>query len=172
MIIYNQAFDLYHTVYRILQLLNRFEEKTAIEIERIRIWDFYLLFPRETHDITLKRSEGDIRKLRKEFIRKTSNPYDKIPEKKKVFEKIKPYQIAALNCLASYNIIDKVELLNNKAFIVNKELLTKYVDQLSETSATEKNVISLMTGHFFQISLYGSDGLKSRTHLMESKYDA
>ena len=172
MIIYNQAFDLYHTIYRFLQVLNRFEERTTIEVERIRIWDFFLLFPREAHDIRLKRTESDIKKLRRDFIKNTPNPYDKIPEKKKVFEKIKPYQMAALNCLASYSIIDKKELLNNKVVVVNKNLLTEYITAHGEPSATEKNVISLMTGHFFQISLYGSDGLKNRTQLMESKYDA
>lgn len=42
MIIYNQAFDLYHTIFRILHLINRFENEQMIEVDRIRIWDFYL----------------------------------------------------------------------------------------------------------------------------------
>ena len=29
-----------------------------------------------------------------------------------------------------------------------------------------------MTSHFYQVSLFGTDGLKSRTNLIESKYDA
>ncbi len=35
MIIYNQAFDLYHSIYRILHLLNKFEEGQMIEVDRV-----------------------------------------------------------------------------------------------------------------------------------------
>lgn len=172
MIVYNQAYDLYHTIYRLLQLLNRVEQETTIEIERLRIWDFYLLFPNKVHGIRLKRTEEDVRKLRSNYIKKKENPYDHVPEQRKIFEKIKPYQIAALNCIASYGITNKELLSENKVKIVNKVLLGEYISKFSEISRTEHNIISLMTGHFLQMSLYGTDGLKSRTNLMESKYDA
>jgi len=55
---------------------------------------------------------------------------------------------------------------------VNKEILNKYISELGELSPKEKNIISLLTSHFYLMSLYGIDGLKSRTNLMESKYDA
>src|SRR6218665_3061037 len=102
MIVYNQAFDLYHTIFRLIHFLNKFENQTVLEIERVRIWDFYLLFPSKIHEIRLKQSESDIKKIRKEFIKDSNNPYEKITENRKVFEKIKPYQQAALNCIASY----------------------------------------------------------------------
>ena len=172
MIVYNQAFDLYHTIFRFLQFLNRFENGTVIEIERIRIWDFYFLFPGRIHDITLKQSESDIRKLRNSFIKESNNPYEKITEDRKIFEKIKPYQLAALNCIASYGIIEKEFLSQHRIRISNKEVLVQFVENFEELSPREKNVISLMTSHFNQMSLFGSNGLKSRTNLMESRYDA
>jgi hypothetical protein len=172
MIVYNQAFDLYHTIFRFLQFLNKFEDGSMIEIERLRIWDFYLLFPNKIHEIRLKQNEGDIRKLRKEFIKDSFNPYEKITQNKKVFEKIKPYQLAALNCIASYGIIDKAMLTQQRISITNKEVLQEFVKKLEELSPKEKNVVALMTSHFNQISLFGTDGLKSRTNLIESRYDA
>lgn len=172
MIVYNQALDLYHTIYRFLQFLNRFESDALIEVERLRIWDFYLLFPGKVHDIRLKQNESDIRKIRKEFIRDVNNPYERISEDRKIFEKIKPYQLAALNCIASYGIIDKSLLNQQRISIVQKETLNEFVNKFEKLSAKENNVISLMTSHFFQISLFGPDGLKNRTNLMESKYDA
>ena len=172
MIVYNPAFDLYHTIFRFLQFLNRFDNGTLIETERIRIWDFYLLFPSKIHDIRLKQNESDIRKIRKEFIKDSNNPYEKIPEDRKIFEKIKPYQLAALNCIASYGIIDKSLLNQQRIAIVNKEILRQFVDDFEELSPKEKNIISLMTSHFNQMSLFGVDGLKSRTNLLESRYDA
>lgn len=172
MIVYNQAFDLYHAIFRFLQFLNRFENGSLIEIERLRIWDFYLLFPSKIHDIRLKQTESDIRKIRKEFIKDSNNPYEKIREDRKVFEKIKPYQLAALNCIASYGIIDKSLLNQQRVSIINKEILEQFVNNFEQLSPKDKNIISLMTSHFNQISLFGSDGLKNRTNLMESRYDA
>ena len=172
MIVYNQAFDLYHTIFRIFHFLNKFENDTIIEIERIRIWDFYLLFPNKIHDIRLKQGESDIRKIRKSFIKDSSNPYERIFENRKVFEKIKPYQLSALYCIASYGIIDKSFLNQQRVVIINKGILNEFVQNFEEISPKEKNIIALMTSHFNQISLYGIDGLKNRTGLIESKYDA
>lgn len=172
MIVYNHAYDLYHTIFRFLQFLNRFEKGEIIEIEKLRIWDFYLLFPSKIHTITLKQNESDIRKLKKRFIKDSKNPYEIITENRKVFEKLKPYQLAALNCIASYGIIDKSVLNQNRISIVNKGILIEFVQKYDELSDNEKNVISLMTTHFNQISLFGVDGLKNRTGLMESRYDA
>lgn len=172
MIVYNQAFDLYHTIFRILHFLNKFENGEKIEMERIRIWDFYLLFPSKIHEIRLKQTESDIRKLRKEFIKDSNNPYEKIYENRKVFEKIKPYQLAAINCIASYGIIDKLSINQQIVKILNKEILKEFVNNFDELTPKEQNVISLMTSHFNQISLFGTDGLKNRTSLMESRYDA
>jgi len=172
MITYNQAFDLYHTIFRFLQFLNKFEESTSIEIERLRIWDFYLLFPSKVHEITLKRTESDVKKLLKQYIKDKGNPYDKVVENRKVFEKIKPYQLAALNCIASYGIIEKATLTQQLVVISNKTVLEQFAQQLENLSPKEQNVINIMTSHFNQISLFGTDGLKSKTNLMESKYDA
>lgn len=172
MIMYNQAFDLYHTIFRILQFLNRFDTDSIIEVDRLRIWDFYLLFPNKIHEIRLKQNEGDIRKLRRSYIKKNNNPYNTVFENRKVFEKIKPYQKAAINCIASYGIIDKESLQQSRIVIIDKSILNKYIEELGEMSAKEKNIVSLLTSHFYLMSLFGTDGLKDRTNLMESKYDA
>ena len=171
MIIYNQAFDLYHTIFRLLLFLERFDAGQVIEIERLRIWDFYLLFPNKVHSIRLKQNESEIRKLRR-FIKKTKNPYEVISEDRKVFERIKPYQLAAINCIASYGIIDKSFLNQQRVSILNKETLKELLSQCEEISDKERNVVSLMTSEFSRLSLFGIDGLKNRTKLMESRYDA
>ncbi len=172
MIVYNQAFDLYHTIFRFLHFINKFDTDSPIEVERLRIWDFYLLFPSKIHEIRLKQTESDIREIRKGFIRDTKNPYEKVTEDRKVFEKIKPYQLAALNCIVSYGIIDKSLLNQQRVSVLNKEILNNFINNFEELSAKERNVIALMTSHFNQISLFGPDGLKNRTNLIESKYDA
>ncbi|WP_286856452.1 ABC-three component system middle component 5 [Sphingobacterium sp. UBA7625] len=172
MIIYHPAFDLYHSVYRMLQILTHFKRDEYVETERLRIWDFYLLFPDKISSIKLKRSENDIKELIKTHIRKENNPYDLLLDTRKIFEKIKPFQLGALKCLASYGIINKDYLALNKVTIVSKDILATYSSKFEPLSVKESNAISLLTSHFYYMSLYGVDGLKDRTQLLESKYDA
>ena len=113
MILYNNAFDLYHTIFRMLHLLSKIEEDKVIEIDRIRIWDYYLLFTNEILKVKPKRGEKEFKKIL-EMLKANNNPYQQIYDQKKTLEKIKPYQLAALNSLASYNIIEKDSLLREE----------------------------------------------------------
>ena len=172
MIVYHQAFDLYHSVYRFLQLLTYFERNDYVEVDRLRIWDFYLLFPNKMLNIKLKKEEKDIRNLISQHIIKESNPYEIVLDNRKMFEKIKPYQLGALKCLASYGIIDKNYLKSNRVTIISKEILSNYASKFEALDTKEMNAVRLLTSHFYLMSLYGQFGLKARTQLLESRYDA
>jgi hypothetical protein len=171
MIVYNQAFDYYHAIFRMIQLLTHFKRNEYVELDRLRIWDFYLLFPNKVHEIKLKRNEDDVKSLIKRFIKEKDNPYNEVFDNKKVFEKIRPYQITALKCLASYGIINNELLKQNRISIISDKMLQSFQVRFEELSEKEKNVIAIMTSHFSYVSMFGPDGLKSRTGLMESKYD-
>lgn len=172
MIIYNQAFDYYHAIYRMIRLLTHYKRDEFVEVDRLRIWDFYLLFPEQVHSISLKKGDEDIREMRKKFVRQKNNPYNQVFDNKKVFEKLRPYQLTALQCLASYGIINKELLKENRVSVISEKLLLDYNAKFNELSYTEQNVIALMTLYFSTVSLFGPDGLKRRTNLMVSKYDA
>ena len=171
MILYNNAFDLYHTIFRMLHLLSKIEEDKVIEIDRIRIWDYYLLFTNEIFNIKPIRNKKEYNQLLKKLNIKKNNPYQQIYDQRKTLEKIKPYQLSALNCLASYNIIDKDSLLREEIKINSSEILKKYVESVGDLSSREKNIVAIMTSFFRNISLQGNDGLKKRTDLIEYKYD-
>ncbi|MCC3217169.1 hypothetical protein LIV57_18020 [Chryseobacterium sp. X308] len=172
MILYNNAFDLYHTIFRMLHLIGKISNNDKIEVDRVRIWDYYLLFPSQIFQIKPRRNETEFKKLLKQLNVTKENPYQKISDERMILEKIKPYQISALNCLASYNIISKDELLEDKVSIISKELLAQYVNSIGNLSAREKNIITIVTSQFYEISLFGDNGLKCRSNLLESKYDA
>ena len=171
MILYNNAFDLYHTIFRILHLLNKVRDDEVIEIDRIRIWDYYLLFTNEIFNIKPIRNKKEYNQLLKKLNIKKNNPYQQIYAQRKTLEKIKPYQLSALNCLASYNIIDKEYLFKEEVKINSFDLLKGYIQSVGDLSDREKNIITIMTSFFRNISLIGNDGLKKRSNLMESKYD-
>lgn len=176
MIVYHPAFDLYHCVFRMLQILTRFNKRKnrqdSVEIDRLRIWDYYLLFPDQIHTIRLKKEEGDIRKLINNYIQKVDNPYETVMDNRKMFEKIKPYQLTAIKCLASHKIIDKEYIANNRVTVISDHILEGYVSKFEPLSPKEMNVVGLLTSHFSQVSMFGPFGLKARTKLLESRYDA
>ncbi|HEY0744381.1 MAG TPA: ABC-three component system middle component 5 [Chryseosolibacter sp.] len=172
MIVYHQAYDLYHAVYRMVQLLHYFNRSEFVEIERLRIWDYYLLFPNKMRNIKLKRDEKDIREIIGSFIERKDNEYEQILDDKKMFERIKAYQMSALKCLASYGIINKDYITVNRVKVLSKETLTDYLPKLQQLSNQELNAIKLLTSHFYQMSLIGEYGLKERSRLLESRYDA
>ena len=172
MIIYHQAFDLYHTVYRMIQLLGYFRRGDYIEIDRLRIWDYYLLFPNKLAKIRLKRDEKDIKTLISSLILRANNPYEEVMDDRKMFEKIKPYQMTAIKCLASYGIVNKNYVTTNRITSISNDLLKDYMVKLEKLSKQEENTVKLLTSHFYQMSLYGDYGLKNRSKLLESKYDA
>lgn len=172
MIVYQQAYDLYHTVYRMIKLLAHFKNGDSVEIERLRIWDYYLLFPNRMSEIKLKREEKDVKEIIKTFIVTKNNPYEQILNDRKMFEKIKPYQMTAIKCLASYGIINKDYLVLNRITAVSKDIFDKYSDDFKNLSVAEENAIKLLTSHFYNIPLNGATGLKQKTNLLESRYDA
>ena len=141
MILYNNAFDLYHTIFRILHLLNKVRDDEVIEIDRIRIWDYYVLFTNEILKVKPKRDEKEFKKIL-EMLKANNNPYQQIYDQKKTLEKIKPYQLAALNSLASYNIIEKDSLLREEIKINSSEILKKYVESVGDLSSREKNIVA------------------------------
>jgi len=83
---------------------------------------------------------------------------------------MKPYQMSALKCLASYGLIDSELLPKNRVVRTTKEIPQKLLEKLSELSIEKSNVIKLLVG-FNELSLYGKMGLKYRTGLIEFRYD-
>lgn len=167
MLVYHPAFDMYNCVFRMLQLLNQMK-LDKVEVDRLRIWDFYLVFPNEAKNISFPR---DLSKL-KQIFKNKSNPYEDLVDGRRVFERMKSYQLSALKCLVSYGFIDSKELADNIVKRTKLELPENLISELNKLSVQEENIIKLVTSPFNQLPLYGSKGFKFRTQLIDFKYDA
>lgn len=166
MLVYHPAFDLYHGVYRLLQILEHMQ-KSEVEIDRIRIWDFYITFPREAKKISFPKELSDLKRV---FKTKESNPYEDLIDARRILIRMKPYQNAALKCLASYDFIDQNEL--SKGFVkrTKKEIPEEIQNKINSLSIEQENVLKLVVG-FNELPLFGKSGLKDRTGLIDFKYD-
>lgn len=167
MLVYHPAFDLYNCIYRMLILLD-YSKKEKIELERMRIWDYYLTFPDETRKIVFPL---ELKSLKQIFKEKQKNPYENLDFSNKLIQKMEPYQLTALNNLASYGFIEKRDLL--KKYVTknkNKKIPKEVKSFQANLSIKKKNVLKLVVG-FEEITNLDIKDLKRRTKLLEYKYD-
>lgn len=166
MLIYHPAFDIYNCVFRMLQLLTHMKQE-EVELDRLRIWDFYLTFPNEARNISYPNTLSELKGI---FKRKTPNPYEDLIDPKRIIERMKSFQLSALKCIASYGLIDSKLLAKNIVRRTDKEIPKELAEKFSELSIEKANIIKLVVG-FWELPLYGKFGLKDRTGLIEFKYD-
>lgn len=166
MLIYHPAFDIYNCVFRMLQLMT-FMKTDEVELDRLRIWDFYLTFPNEARKISYPNSLSDLRGI---FKKKQPNPYEDLIDPKRIIERMKSYQLSALKCIASYGLIDSKLFSKNIIKRTDKAIPQELIEKFNELTPEKSNIIKLIVG-FRELPLYGNVGLKSRTGLIEFKYD-
>lgn len=166
MLPYHPAFDSYHCAFRVLLLLERMN-KPVVEVDKMRIWDFYFVFPQEIKNITFTQS---LWALKKEF-QVEPNPYDKLLDPKRIFERMKPFQIAALNHLAAYGFIDPKELSRNLVKRTDKPLPKELSPNMEKLDSQQQSVIKLLQSPFNDIKFLGPGGFKDRTKLLDARYD-
>ncbi len=166
MLIYHPAFDIYNCVFRMLQLLTHMKQE-EVELDRLRIWDFYLTFPNEARNISYPITLSELKEI---FKKKPPNPYEDLIDPKRIIERMKSFQLSALKCIASYGLIDSKLLTKNIVRRTENEIPKELTNKFTDLTVEKANIIKLIVG-FWELPLYGNSGLKARTGLIEFKYD-
>ncbi len=167
MLIYNQAYDLYHTVFRILQILNNYKGED-MEVEKLRILDFYLAFPSELLDIQSFKGFTKHRKM----LENKRNSYERVLDRKRLFIKMENIQISAIKALISFGIIDAKKFKQGKVKRTDLEIHLDLLTRIQEANKSNQELVDLITESLANMNLYGHLGLKHRTDLIEFNYDA
>lgn len=165
MLLYHPAFDTYHSAFRLLLLL-RNSDVAEIPFARLRILDFFLLFPAELGGVTFPREiVGE-----KAKYKRLGNRYNRITDPRRVFDELGSFQVAGMHMLLSTGLArqtagsDSVKLLP-------EALPQSLQNELNAAKTARAELLALLTGPFKSIELYGRDGLKARTGLFEYRYD-
>ncbi|MCY1030982.1 hypothetical protein OV207_05905 [Corallococcus sp. BB11-1] len=166
MLTYHPALDPYHSAFRILRILSTIESG-QLETDKIRILDFLLLFPHLLLEMRLpQKTKAQVRKLPIK-----PNAYSLTSSPRVVFARIATLQHQAIRILATAGLLkieDPNHLLISKTVANSPPSLKNAVD---ERNRQEAGVIQTLARDIATIPLLGSDGLKARTNLMESRYD-
>lgn len=165
MLIYTPAYDIYHCIYRMVFILKKININQPIEIDRLKIIDFYLVFPSLIPEIKFPRNFISLKKPYKKYDTK----FRKVTNKYVTFQTMKPLQDQAISylCLKGYISYLNDEKIYPTPLINSLELPFRDV----YFKYTNKEIEDKLFQFFLNIEFNGDNGLKARTNLMEYKYD-
>lgn len=166
MIIYHYAFDLNHAAFRIMVLLQALGGR-KIEPEKLRILDFYYVFPREISSI----SHPEWRMLRSEFGQ--ISQYEEVSNPSRIFYKTGPVFYGAVDYLKSHKIIhtETSDQGDELIHINSSNLPPLLAERLVSAKAEESAVIDFLVNDLATYPLHNEKGLKDRTKLLPYKND-
>lgn len=168
---FNAAFDPLHAVFRLARIRDAIRPIVRIEIEKLRIIDFYFVFPFLIGGVRLKREHAGIkRRVSNETTSK--RPYGPLPDEHVLFERMAPMQFAAIEILMEKAVVLPEKLATGSVQFTDTDLPVLLEQRVKEINAVEQSVVELAQALGAEYELRGPDGLKSRTGLIEYRYDA
>jgi hypothetical protein len=164
---YHPALDAYHAAFRIVRILVARNQKPTAVLQA-RILDFYLLFPALIPSIKLPREALSYRKT----FRGRENKYWFSGDPAQTFKKLEPVQGQAIYLLYSKGVLDTGAFETGTLLLSPESVSSKLVERATAANKTDEVLMGFLGGVLAELTLTGSQGLKARTGLAESRYDA
>lgn len=168
MLTYHPLKDPNHCIFRMLCILNDIDAE-EIPIDLLKILDFYLLFP---HLLKKIKPFPNIFTAFKKDLNVVQDPFENLPSATKLLFDLSPIQETCINFLAVKKIINIDRLKKDKINLIKENIDELLLDYINKASFKNENWYSFLIKHLSTMSLYGENGLKARTKLMEYKYDS
>ncbi|MBS1078286.1 hypothetical protein JK217_11100 [Gluconobacter kondonii] len=167
---YEPAFDPLHSIFRALRL--RQGLGTGLPLPRVlfRMLDFYLLFPASLRNVRLRPEHRGLKN--QAAVTKRAASYGPRPEDAILFERMQPYQDAAVNTLALQGFFSNDELEAGWVIPSEAKAPAALTDRLLAVNATEESLLTALNTLASDYPFDGVNGIKHRTGLLEYRYDA
>ena len=167
MLLYHPLYDAHHCVYRLL-MLRRDCVISDLYWDQLKILDFYNLFPHFLSDIRLPRELISRRPL----LRRIKKPYEDLPSSKRLVFELGEIQEQTAKSMVAKGIFDRDALVQGK-IVVRENMIDKKLLSLIESNPfRDQEWYKFLTTELSLVPVFGADGLKDRTGLMEYRYDA
>ena len=167
---FQPALDPFHAIFRLLRMCPLVAEIGEKPVDQMRILDFYLCFPFRIGDIRLRPADRRFKKLGERYAGRT--PYGEQPSDRDLFVRMKPMQLAAVDTLGSRAFLDADRLRYSWVSPTANALPPAVQLRVEQINREEADLMEFLGILATQYILSGTDGLKSRTNLMEHRYDA
>lgn len=168
MLLYHPATDFYHCWMRFASVLCKCKED-GTEFDRIRIIDFYLCFPLEINECKLPAAHSAA--LRKK-IKQIPKSYEDHNSIKQAFSQMSKIQWQVAMDMVAKGVVQR-DMCREGILVPNSESPASYLLQsvAQEWEARNEDWHRLAINVLLSMPLNGKDGLKSRSGLMEFRYD-
>ncbi len=161
MLVYHPAFDSYHCLFRSISIL---EVCGKCEVERLQILDFCLAFPATVAKFRLPPGRSAVKKS----ALSESNPYRDPISARAMFANLTTIQTAAFSCLTATGLAS----LEAGVLTRTQTALPEAIRERSlSMQAQELTFFKTLLLQLNALPLFGPDGLKARSELMEFRYD-
>lgn len=164
MLVYHPAYDAYHCLFRMMAIVERVDE---VEIDKLKMLDFYILFPSLLSKIKMPRQ---FVKIKKDAERIRNEYHDPI-NPGITFKDMRHIQDAAIKCMLAAGYISHESLENGFVARTNKALPDTLKIEMNLFIDKKDPFSTFIIQKLAKFHLMGPDGLKSRTQLMEYRYD-
>lgn len=164
MLVYHPAYDAYHCLFRMMAIIER---TGKLEIDKLKILDFYILFPSLLSDVKMPRQFVSFKKKAKQSYNEYHDPINS----RGIFNEMRKIQDAAIKCMLATGYIDSDDLSHGYVMRTSKELPEKIALEMDKFIDNKKPLSSFIIQNLAKFHLTGPDGLKARTQLMEHRYD-
>ena len=169
-LLFQPAFDPYHTVFRMLRLRTTMPRGRALHSDHFRLLDYYLMFPSRIVRIRVQQKHRGLRN--RAMASAGATPYEQQPDGRLLFGRMKPFQVVAIQGLATRRYIDPNRLEKNEVSFADREIPSPLKERVDQANAEAAAVIAFLCVLANEYELGGVGGLKDRTGLMEFRYDS
>ena len=166
MILYHPLKDANHCVYRMLSIL--IKSPSEISLERLRVIDFYHIFPHLLASISPWPS--DIKEYKK-YTKNIAPSFESIPDKRRLFYELSEIHKQSISTLVSKGILDKDRAQSGIANLNMKNIPEKIITTIENDEYNSSMIFEVLTKGLTVTSWAGRNGLKDRSGLMEYMYD-
>lgn len=164
---YHPAQDINHCVYRLLLIIeSSIHERLGIDL--YRFMDFYTLFPYllrliTTFPVPINRFKGEFSKIQE--------PFESLKNTKRIFHELEQLQNIAIQNLLAKKILDDEAFKCGYLKRTNTALPDSFLFAIKDARLLKERWFTVLINEFPKANFNGKNGLKSRTGLMEYRYD-
>lgn len=165
MLIYSPAYDIYHCIYRIYNIIKSIKDNKIIEFDRVRIIDFHIVFPSTLLSVEFPLGFKKI----KNKINEIDSTYREVSNKYVTFQTMYTLQLQAIDFLRTkgYINIDTFKNISKSNKFNDLEINKQDKYFLNLTNQEELKILNFL----YSTPLFGTNGLKRRIKLLEFRYD-